>query len=1522
MNDTLHPSSSSTSPESKIPKERDNDATKLPTPPPDPKKGEANQEILDKERELLQYLISLQQRNSQRTFTRSDSIFGPAIAIEEAFNHLEKLYKLMEQLLNLRQQNARLQRRVRDLEYLRNLEKMNRNVEINVERVCLPNVEEETALAENLFDTLLAIGRKDDKLKTWNQSRFRQSLLRKQRGRRISVSIGENKNQQQYDRTRPRRASASYQPSKISKWTKVKAAFKWEKASNNVSNAKSQDSGIGSIHPINCEVARYLRVPSASEEPGTSPGDSGAADGSSPASLSTASSVDNLHEQERKEQPDRRSGDENRRFFCYDNILQNKDDKDNVKRRRHTLSCRSDDIKLDEIVVESSNEDAFEAEENEEDRIPRRVKEKYKEILNDIKNQNSTNKSDTSERVSRWNRIKKAFLNDPVSPDGDPQLSTDEETNVFTFKLDEYSGNSSGVNTLKIQAEIQKNYEQLQKKLSQEFQVKLQEWEKMKSHSPSVYSEEQKDEAFLKKMEEWQRIKSHPSKLQAIEMMKQENLPPDFKKKLQEWQRIKKSSTKEEPMPSSSSNVPSRSKWKPNLLLLPDDATWKQTKQLQDNNCNLTPPISPTKLTKKIKDSTHKEFTWLEKELGKIDKEKQRLEREKQKFMEREQRLTKLGKSVMGNGNKKEIFIHTPSGFHRFEGISKKFTQKLYEWEKSQGIGPESSTIALLSSGLGLTPKSYFIDQQGKPFSTYGGLTLMRSKSDDSLMVNNLNGTISHQPSSLSLNHVEELERECMLPVSESTLDDDVFTNDRNIDEPEAIIVEVEDIVEETASPLEERPKEMLFPVYHRQPDDKIWPCKSHQMAENNTSKYDRITKDISELISEISEIDKKHGEETIEDPLRRGCDNDSLKANNIAKQLSNTEQVLEKLEVLKCVVDDTRTPQGYGFPLKHLTNVEESVQELLKKLTLKVEDLKDELTQKLDALNIQTNRQGQQQKDIPNETSEINNIIGDLKRYMDRMVATSATVKENVNVDDKERQDQVKQGAIKKRFRLKPVVSKNEDATDDSDEDDDRNVHLVRSTHRSRTTADSKSRWKRSKVQDCEKNSNVIPENALVQTTKKLFDPVTDKKIEENVNHSNVNNCSVSSFSYQKRSSNTRRLPPLPSSPNSQRKTPKEISPCIRLMMNRYNQKVSEQDVHSLKSTPSSGSVSPVAWRSPLSEKRVKVQTQRYLMELRKQSTESQVQKSASVGHLRTNDEKKQSQLSQKSEGKISRSVSAGVIQNLHSRVQKSITKGNNEQQEENLREDKKLRPTSLKLNIIPYEEIQSDSRSYRLKKSREDFLASAPIKTAQVSLSVQPDPLSAPVAMETDKTIVYPSRNRLSQVSVESESSCDSSTWHGLLMKSASAGMINIDADSYKQFDAAAFHRDGYVSLPRSPKKTKEDNFLISSKSALANLASKFRKVKMRRHNKDPKNKKNMNTITALCRQSLVVDINSETSSQSNSEQSSRKNSVLAGNPGERNESGAAGSSCPSEETLLNTSSKERWTMKRPKIFTKYNQ
>lgn len=75
---------------------------------------------------------------------------------------------------------------------------------------------------------------------------------------------------------------------------------------------------------------------------------------------------------------------------------------------------------------------------------------------------------------------------------------------------------------------------------------------------------------------------------------------------------------------------------------------------------------------------------------------------------------------------------------------------------------------------------------------------------------------MSQQPSSLSLNDVENLENELnnaeaceteLLAAAESI----------DADEPEAVIVEVEDIIEETAAPLMPYMERKRIPVYQQE---------------------------------------------------------------------------------------------------------------------------------------------------------------------------------------------------------------------------------------------------------------------------------------------------------------------------------------------------------------------------------------------------------------------------------------------------------------------------------------------------------------------------------------------------------------------------------------------------------------------------------------------------------------------------------------------------------------------------------
>lgn len=247
---------------------------------------------------------------------RSASTATAIVATEEAFDHLDKLYKLMDQLLTLKDQNSKLQRRVRDLAYLKNLQDMHKQIEREIQRAkttdisilfgneatCM-DLEEEYEYTEALLDSMLAAGRnaslKRAKWKSPARSKIRQSLVGKQRSRSMGgeelegCSYGDAEYISHLEvpyRGRGRRASdmkGGDEKSKISKWTRVKAAFKWEKAHTGVVPE--------AIHPLVTSVHQSLSAPSQSVTP-LSP---------TPGSISSASSVEELTEQQNDRSIDR-----------------------------------------------------------------------------------------------------------------------------------------------------------------------------------------------------------------------------------------------------------------------------------------------------------------------------------------------------------------------------------------------------------------------------------------------------------------------------------------------------------------------------------------------------------------------------------------------------------------------------------------------------------------------------------------------------------------------------------------------------------------------------------------------------------------------------------------------------------------------------------------------------------------------------------------------------------------------------------------------------------------------------------------------------------------------------------------------------------------------------------------------------------------------------------------------------------------------------------------------------------------
>lgn len=241
-------------------------------------------------------------------------------------------------------------------------------------------------------------------------------------------------------------------------------------------------------------------------------------------------------------------------------------------------------------------------------------------------------------------------------------------------------------------------------------------------------------------------------------------------------------------------------------------------------------------------------------------------------------------------------------------------------------------------------------------------------------------------------------------------------------------------------------------------------------------------------------------------------------------------------------------------------------------------------------------------------------------------------------------------QGAVKKRikYRQKTMMNKTIEDSDDEeivDTQEQQRIRQLRKLPRTKTLSETENE-KPSEQMDVKlfqslqnvviptesnlmsvRNENrAISESPLtvfVKTTRKLFTPIgeanlgTDLKTLPKIDSPTIivdpdfdseitkkeeakTDSEMNTEAHQQEQAS--QLPPLPASPVPQRKVFKEISPSIRLMLAKYNQKISEQDNKSIKSANSSGSNSPL-WRSPISERRVRCQTERYQEELNKLS-------------------------------------------------------------------------------------------------------------------------------------------------------------------------------------------------------------------------------------------------------------------------------------------------------------------------------
>ncbi|XP_046406120.1 uncharacterized protein LOC124171025 isoform X2 [Ischnura elegans] len=447
-------------------------------------------------------------------------------------------------------------------------------------------------------------------------------------------------------------------------------------------------------------------------------------------------------------------------------------------------------------------------------------------------------------------------------------------------------------------AEVQKNYGDLQQTLSLEFHKKLSEWEKMKAAGgewpdkrkrtadgdwPKAKACSPPDDShmldFRKKLSDWRGDGARPrgdASRQQGDAARQHGdaarpcgdaapgpehglAAPQIRKRLAEWQLWRAGK-------SGQANVDDLHKMLPEEFCRKlgewERIKWAGAGEARKDASALGRVVRrmrageverrPRRPDPSMREPKHrgKEVQWLQKELQKVEREKVRLEREREKYLEREARLERM-RRAMGQcpPGKQEVLIQTSTGFFRFQGISEKFTRKLYEWEKQRGIGPEASTFTLLDPAyIPLSPMgrntatddlntSADAPQSTQPnILTYQQIvSLPRSRSEGSVADSNpTNGGLMHSRSS-SLGHIDSKDASCLgeqeVPSrasSEPRLRSEVMGvevvgdfEDEDEEETAALLVEVEDVVEETAAALEHLPKmQSQMPVYSYAPEE------------------------------------------------------------------------------------------------------------------------------------------------------------------------------------------------------------------------------------------------------------------------------------------------------------------------------------------------------------------------------------------------------------------------------------------------------------------------------------------------------------------------------------------------------------------------------------------------------------------------------------------------------------------------------------------------------------------------------
>ncbi|CAB3226907.1 unnamed protein product [Arctia plantaginis] len=797
-----------------------------------------------------------------------------------------------------------------------------------------------------------------------------------------------------------------------------------------------------------------------------------------------------------------------------------------------------------------------------------------------------------------------------------------------------------------------------------------------------------------------------------------------------------------------------------------------------------------------------------------------------------------------------EVLVQTSTGLFKFQGISRSFTRKLHEWEKSRGIAPEASTSALLRAARAGNSK-------------VAQAPLTRTQSDGSVAPSAA-GSGRHHASSLSVNDADDFG------------DDSEYEREHSLDGGDdcdgpqsrgAVLVEIEDEEICTAAPLvavspRHTPQK---PVYTYGQAEARLLCETNSAVTGTAV----LQPNGAVILSDDRATKPKESTGAHPKPHEQNKPYEHKRVKKITRQPSIEEDAM----FIRQTIQEIERCSSSRFKEKEDTDNEKSKE-----------------------------RESIARKDYSPKPSKSN----ENEKYIDGKDGDHThESKDDPKVKETEKTNGKKKS--KSRARLEREQSKPSES-DTEHEVDTVTVEIPRRRKRPRRASEKPRTPPASLNSDSDGEVFILkfkttgqrehsPE-VIVKTIRKIFSPVVRSgetipsavipvnvedlpEVRQSENsHRNENKkkepkpvkvkqdksarSKSSGDLHDTEELKKRTRPPLPSSPSSQRKPQlKETAPSIRIMIQRYNKKINEEGT----SPVSSGASSP-AWRSPSTERRrppdmpvgVNIRNNPFL--------EREVQKSASACQLSRRDptslEKRLTPVPSPNLDGVLKSHSANSLHPEQPKVKPPKQKNVDSQETITETASTDTIVPNLARNIPELAPISEPSRiSSQISSSTLPSLSSymsgnpglfgrsistvePPVfldyETTAVNLSERAAKLKA--AREKFLSSTVPMRregtssasdlmrpgDRSSRISCESdvaESHSSGTQESAAIGRSASTGMVNVDREAWQRV-AEGSRREG-----RS-----------RSRFSLARLAAKLRR-------------RDDGAVSRLCRQSLLVQL-----------------------------------------------------------------